>query len=71
MATTRIPVRTLPDIFYDEVVTERAARLVAEARADTAEARASEERRARLVSEAHARAFQDELERLRRQQSRQ
>ena len=67
----------------DKVVTERAARLVAEARADTAEARASEYQRARqaaearaaveqqtrLATEARERALQDKLERLRRQRA--
>ena len=52
----------------DRVVIERAGRLVAEARADTAEARADAEREARLATEAQLRALQDELERLRRQQ---
>ena len=62
----------------DKVVIERAGRLVAEARADTAEARADAEREARMAeqaareeAEAQLRALQGELERLRRQQSRQ
>lgn len=42
---------------------------MAEARADTAEARAEAEREARLATEAREHALQDELERLRRQQS--
>ncbi len=46
---------------------EREDRLVAEARANTAEARADAEREARLATEAQLRALQDELERLRRQ----
>ena len=67
----------------DKVVIERAARLVAEARADTAEmrantaeARADAEREARLAeqaarqaAEAQLRALQDENERLRRRQA--
>ena len=60
----------------DQIVTDQAARLVAEARADAernarqaAEMRVSEERQARLAAEARERALQDELERLRHQQS--
>ena len=51
-----------------QIVTERAARLVAEARADTTEARADEEREAHLAEQARERALRDELERLRHQQ---
>ena len=65
----------------DQIVPEQAARLVAEARADTerearleaedrvdtAEARADTEREARLAAEARIRALEEEIERLRRQ----
>ena len=67
----------------DQIVTERAGRLVAEAQVDTAEARADTEREARLAADARAdsaearadtaeariRALEEENERLRRQQS--
>ena len=58
----------------DQIVTERAGRLVAEAQVDTAEARADTERQARQAADARAdsaeariRALEEEIERLRRQ----
>ena len=62
-----VPERAARLVAEASVDAEREARLAAEDRVDTAEARAATEREARLAAEARARELQEENERLRSQ----